>query len=663
MRKAAMILLAVSVVCGAVVGTTLNTGETAVAANVTTNSTWKNAKIIDVIDRNNYILDDGSLWRKSIDGPAIEKLNLKGITGSKDKSQGYYGWTEDGKVAIWDDNSDPKVTAQSSGVKEITGEGLAIKTDGTISWGREQVEGISDAIDGDKVSTYFTVLTRSGDVWYSTGYAESKPRKIGHVDHALDIKMSTAYAAVLKEDGHVTMLDMLTNEPPREVGSDINSILWKKGTHVLITVHRDGTVWSYDRLKKYPAVQLSGLSNVARLVDSPDELFAQLKDGSWVGYKDGTTTALSLPTLTGMSLLTTSKEAAIGDTIQLNVQETYSNGYRLTRHPEASEIEVEKPQVAELQQNGSGTLKVRGIGSTAVSLRNEGIPSSFTLKVSSDQTLTGAAILNGSVYLPVQSVFKTLGGSVTVANQAFTIKLGKNNIVLQKGSSTAIVNGKPVALKGKVQTVNGQVVFPGTLLTDLKLGGFKWNRDRQQGELSVGATKLVIETPETAKIIKAIDLGSLSKLIGKTYWVNNFYNAGERFGKVTVRDIEVSTDPNGVKSYEVIFQGANGETYDTFSIIGASRIPQMLSDSDQFLTYDPYKKYQWSQAIWNKIKNNEVSLGMNTTQVQFAWGSPTVREKGAASNGTQVEAWVYGNRSLYFKAVAFVNGKVIEVWL
>lgn len=89
----------------------------------------------------------------------------------------------------------------------------------------------------------------------------------------------------------------------------------------------------------------------------------------------------------------------------------------------------------------------------------------------------------------------------------------------------------------------------------------------------------------------------------------------------------------------------------------------MLSDSDQFLTYDPYKKYQWSQAIWNKIKNNEVSLGMNTTQVQFAWGNPTVREKGAASNGTQVEAWVYGNRSLYFKAVAFVNGKVIEVWL
>lgn len=117
------------------------------------------------------------------------------------------------------------------------------------------------------------------------------------------------------------------------------------------------------------------------------------------------------------------------------------------------------------------------------------------------------------------------------------------------------MNGKPVALKGKVQTVNGQVVFPGTLLTDLKLGGFKWNRDRQQGELSVGATKLVIETPETAKIIKAIDLGSLSKLIGKTYWVNNFYNAGERFGKVTVKDIEVSTDPNGVKSYEVIFQG------------------------------------------------------------------------------------------------------------
>ena len=93
MRKARMILLAVSMVCGAVAGTTLNTGVTAVAAaaDTTTNSIWKNAKIIDVVDRDNYILDDGSLWRKSIDGPVIEKLNLKGITGSNDERVDYYG--------------------------------------------------------------------------------------------------------------------------------------------------------------------------------------------------------------------------------------------------------------------------------------------------------------------------------------------------------------------------------------------------------------------------------------------------------------------------------------------------------------------------------------------------------------------------------------------
>ncbi|MGW8957511.1 hypothetical protein [Paenibacillus sp. NPDC055715] len=48
-------------------------------------------------------------------------------------------------------------------------------------------------------------------------------------------------------------------------------------------------------MKKYPAVQLSGLSNVARLVDSPDELFAQLKDGSWVGISRAVYTALGMP--------------------------------------------------------------------------------------------------------------------------------------------------------------------------------------------------------------------------------------------------------------------------------------------------------------------------------------------------------------------------------
>ncbi|MMZ62338.1 hypothetical protein D1872_245430 [compost metagenome] len=210
-------------------------------------------------------------------------------------------------------------------------------------------------------------------------------------------------------------------------------------------------------------------------------------------------------------------------------------------------------------------------------------------------------MLEGKAYLPLQPVFKTLGGTIAVEGQKFTVRLGKDVIVLRKGSTTASLNGQTITLKGAIQTANGQTVFPASLLADLKKGTAQWDNKLQQAILDIAGSKLIVESSATGKIKKSIALGNLVNLIGKSYWVNNYYNAGERFEKVTIQDIEVSSDAMGVKSFSVVFRTPNGQVYRTPADIGASRIPDMLSDSDQFLTYNPYEKYNWSTSIWNSI--------------------------------------------------------------
>nr|WP_246369612.1 copper amine oxidase N-terminal domain-containing protein [Saccharibacillus deserti] len=80
--------------------------------------------------------------------------------------------------------------------------------------------------------------------------------------------------------------------------------------------------------------------------------------------------------------------------------------------------------------------------------------------IQSKTPLTGAGRIGGGSYLPIRSVFAALGATVTNAGSSWNIQYGDTKIQLQKGSATASVNGLDVALKGKVQTLDGQAVFP-----------------------------------------------------------------------------------------------------------------------------------------------------------------------------------------------------------
>lgn len=622
-----------------------------------------NSTIISVLDQNDYLLDDGTLWSKgNTSGVWTQNRNLIGISKSDDHS--IFGWTAAGEVIRWDkDNAHIPETKQFDGVVSVYGHGLVLLQDGNLYTFKDKAKVAESIID---VSSYrdksgkdssYSALSSSGDVYYAN---YNKIRKAGNVPDGKRIATNGVYAAVLKNDGSVVIVSMLYEDKQIMVADNVKSLIWWGDTHKLLTVKQDGTVWGYDRTAKYKGEQLPGLSNVSQMVYAPrlDELYAQLQDGAWAKYDNGKLVPLSAPTLNQVTLLASSKKANIGDTVSLTLLENYSNGFKNERVPLPEEIIVEQPQVAQIQAGGK--LKVTGMGTTKVTFKTGDQTSSVQLNVDSQQqNLTGSTLLEGNIYLPVQSVFKTLGAKVVVKGSTFEIQFGDDRITLQKGSAIAQFNNKELKLKGKVQTIGGQTVFPADLLRQTAGIQVQWDAELKQAKVLVGDSSIVVESKDTSALLKKKELGNLSRFIGKSYWINSDTSLGQRFSKVTITDIKIEKS-NSDRSYTVVFRNAKGKTVTAYAGGAPSSVTEMLADSDQFFSSDPYKKYNWSQSTWNKIIAREVALGMNMTQARLAWGDPTSISYETSSKG-KIEAWVYAS-SAGVRALGFANGKLIVIY-
>ncbi|WP_145150996.1 hypothetical protein [Paenibacillus xylanexedens] len=134
----------------------------------------------------------------------------------------------------------------------------------------------------------------------------------------------------------------------------------------------------------------------------------------------------------------------------------------------------------------------------------------------------------------------------------------------------------------------------------------------------VGNSSILVESKDTLALIKKKELGNLARFIGKSYWINSDTSLGQRFSKVTLSDIKIEKIKYGDQSYSIIFRNAKGKTVSAYAGGTPSSVTEMLADSNQFFSSDPYKKYNWSKSTWNKIIAGEVALGMNLTQVRLA---------------------------------------------
>lgn len=623
------------------------------------------ANIKDMMGKNVMLMDDGSIWVvDTIWGS--HTMHVPGqIVAISGRGYSWYGITANGELVHFGINEPPAIVAGQTGVKQVAGYRW-LKTDGTVwtSAGKmKDLDGVQHIAMGEN-SRVFGVLTQSGDVLLEDEYNPGRFRKLGSIADAPSVVALTVNdyrIALLYSSGKVVEYDRFAYDDnmrimriiPVTIAEDAIHIAYvsDESSPILIVTRKDGTVWwSGDDRDRSKLSQLPGLSQVVKTSRVADEehFYAQRADGSWVYYHEEEVSPFNAPVVNKVDATLSNLEPLVNQTINVGIQETYTNGAEFKVPATEANVTVQKPFVLKLQPNGK--LKAVGVGQTEVTVVSSGMATTFTVSVSMQNKLNHAKLVNGVVFVPVQSVFKALGGTVASNGGAADVKLGDTTISLKTGEKNAKVGDKTIRMKAAPVIDNGELLFAASLLTDSLGARVQWDATWMQAMISFGNASMTVVSNDTAKLIKKAAQGSLAKYIGKTYWVNHF-QAWERFSKVTITDIL----PDDIGYFTIVFKTGAGKTLESYSM-GASNVTDLFSNEYEFLSYDPYKKYAWSASVWKQVKAEQVSLGMNKDQVRLAWGYPTSKSV-ASFSGKTIEVWGYGNYSM----VSFVNGKVTMV--
>jgi phage baseplate assembly protein gpV len=614
--------------------------------------------ILSVAGDNAMLLTDGSLWVTNALGTTYDKLNLVSIAGDGNKG---FGLTRDGKRVSWSIVEAPKVDEGTSGVRQVTADGLMLKNDGTVWTDNGPVKELRGILQIASSGNAVAAVSQNGEILYRAN-PDAPFNVIGNIANPDSVRSVAVVEdrTVLLYDSGETVLYERFNFDERTL-KIVPVTLTTEGVHIayandktLFVTLRDGSVWTtglyQDRYKLTNRIE--GVGEAVRTVPVEDgkNAYVQRKDGTWVRYSDGETKDVKAPAVTSVEIHVSNAAPQIGDSIVLNIAEKYSNGALVKLPLSEAKLTIDKPHLLKLQEGGK--LKALGVGEATITVASGGAAKSVSVVIGTKTALQYAVLKDNVVYLPLQPVVKALGGTSTyaAASKTFNVQLGENAITLKIGDANAVVNGRKVRLKATPRVENGMAVFPAHLLADTIGAKVAWDAKLKQAKVSLGKASLTVVSTETAALAKKASQGSLAQYIGRTYWVNHFQQ-WDRFMKVTVADIL----PDNTGYFSIVFKSASGKTFTTYSM-PASNVANLFADSYYFLAYDPYKKYNWPQSVWSQIKAGNVTLGMTKEQVLLAWGTPSSKSA-VSGSGTTVETWGYPN----FNFVSFANGKVVLV--
>lgn len=617
-------------------------------------------QIKDIAGKNTYLMSDGSMW-SMVDGnrTIYTKGSVDEISGNVYEGLGI---TRDGRLVEWDIGMKPHVVEGKSGIKQVSGP-YRLQADGTVWAGDSKLKNLSGITLIGYGEKDFAALTQSGELLFEDPYKTDQYKKVGTVNNAGSVKSMAVHddrVALLYTGGEVVVYQMSNFDDngrviPVTVATDAEHISYVSAepTDVLIVTRKDGTVWQtgeYSNRWKL-TTQVQGLSNVVKTAvdsykdDLAEGIYAQRADGTWVISKDGEVRPVEVPAVKAVSMSVSDKKPYVGDTVQVDIQETYTNGAKLKVPLKEAQLDMDKPYLLKVQPDGK--LKVAGVGETKLTVTSGSVSSSVTVTVSLRDPLKYAKQVKGTVYLPAKTVFKALGGTAEVSGGNWNAALGDAKLSFKAGSQAAQFNGSHLTLKVPPIIDKGETYIPASLLADTLGAKVTWDAKWQQAEVALGQGKMTIVSQDTAGLIKKAMQGSLAKFIGKTYWVNDF-DGWERFSKVTVTDVL----PTDTGSFVVVFKSAAGKTLKSYAM-NTSEVTQLFADSTYFLKYDPYTKYKWSSSVWSQIKAGNVTLGMTKEQVLLSWGNPAAKDIQSV-NGTKIETWGWSN----YDVVSFIDGKV-----
>ncbi|WP_276357933.1 copper amine oxidase N-terminal domain-containing protein [Cohnella caldifontis] len=622
-------------------------------------------QIVKPIGDRTLLMNDGSIWTwDSLN--VVHTLGNYADAAGKDDQRGL-ALTKDGRVASWWFGR-PAVLANTSGVRQIT-VGYFLKSDGTVWTENGQVKGYSDIALIDAYDSFFAALTRKGEVLYREGM-DSAVKSLGMAtdpSSVTSVAVTNHMVALLYAGGKVVIYDTVNFDDngriiPVTATEDAVHIVYAAKTATpsgesdkLIITRKDGSVWITGKYNKRftPTTKIEGLADIVKTAACKDEnrFYALKSSGDWVLYHDGEISPVEVPSVKALTVSLSNPEPNVGESVQVDIQETYTNGAKIKASPTDAVITVEKPHL--LKKTEDGTLKVLGVGETNVSITSGGQTASVKVSSVLGHNLKFAKQVNGVAYVPLKPVIQALGGTVAKSTEAgvWEIRVGETALKLKTGDVNAVVNDRPLRMKAAMIADGGENYVPASLIADPFGATVKWVDKWKQVEIAFGKSVLTVVSKDTAALVKKAAQGSLAAYIGKSYWVNHFQDY-DRFQKVTIADVL----PDDTGDFRLVFKTSSGQKLTSYPM-KASYVPELLGDSDSFLTYDPYKKYKWSASVWKHVVDGEVTLGMTKDQVALAWGSPASKTITNA-NGKTIEVWVYGN----FDAVGFVNGSVALIY-
>lgn len=623
-------------------------------------------RIQDIAGRNTYLMSDGSMW-SLIDGRHAIRTpgTVAAISGYE---YGGIGMTQEGRLVEWDIGKGPQVVPGTSGVKQIAGS-YWLKSDGTVWAGDEKAKNLSGILLIANADQEFAALSSNGELLLQDNYKEGQFKKLGIVENPAAVKSMTVHSgrvALLYDNGDVVVYETSNFDDngriiPVTVAQNAAHIVYASSepTDLLIVTLQDGTVWTTGEYKDRWKLkeQITGLSGIVKTSiygdakDLSEGFYAQRGDGSWVHHKDGQNKNIDVPVVKSLSVAISDATPYVGESLEVSIQETYTNGAKIKVPVKDAGIDIEKPYLLSMQKNG--TLKSAGVGKTQITVTSGGQSKSVTVSSSLRNNLKYAKQVNGNVMVPAKSVIQALGGTYSAKNGSVEAKFGQTLLSFKAGSNQAKLNESTIRLKAAPVNDKGELLIPASVLSDALGAKTSWDAKWKQAQISLGAdAAMTVVSSETAGLIKKAMQGNLVKYIGRTYWVNEFEDL-ERFSKLTVTDIL----PDDKGEFNVIFKSASGKTVKSYPM-RSSEVTQLFADRSSLLTYDPYKKYKWSASVWKQIKAGQVSLGMTKEQVQLSWGNPAAKDI-TSGGGKTIETWGYSN----FNIVSFVNGKAILIMM
>lgn len=614
------------------------------------------ARILDIED-DTYLLDDGSMWVDNRNGPLHVNLDVASIAVN-----GKYGVTRTGELVKWSYDDAPSIDQDQTGIRQISDK-YYIKADGTVwSVSSGQIKNMTNVLQLGAANDKLAYVLQNGEVRYS-GFQNNSLDKLDNPSSIVDIETNGKERTItLDNTGKLTIYDMLHFDTkssslkvlPEIATTNAAHISFAEGNRVIVTL-KDGTVWltgkfndSFKLVEQIPnikeAVQTSCVSSTTKFC-------FQQKDGSWMLYSDGEISKMAVPAVTDLKFELSDSALYVGKSISAKITEFYSNGAKKTVPPAEAIVTIQNPHV--LSRSSNGTFKALAVGETEITVASGDIFRTLTVSTSLEKHLTGAKQVKEILYLPVQSLFKTLGGTAVYSSstKSFNITLGSKIIILKTDDSKAKVDGTTIYMSGAVLAQDKDALFPASLLTKALGAVLKWDAQYKRLTINFGNATMTVDSAETDKIIKKVAQGSLTDYIGKSYWINNF-QGWERFSKVTIADIV----PDGNNFFIIHFTTVNGKMLKSYSMMGGD-VPETLSSQYKFLSYDPYKKFNWSSSIWSQVKTEKVSIGMNKDQVRLSWGDPSYISN-LSSKSIIIESWGYNDSSF----ITFTNGRVSQIY-